>query len=136
MAKEKKLTLKEQLAIVKEKLEKSHASCHAWRERALAREERIVEKAVLVYQAGIANVFSVESFNMADYGREARRLKQGAFSECENFALGLAAAGIPVASMHCNMAGDVINQKWSDELPEAPFFDKMRPVWHLVVKPY
>jgi hypothetical protein len=136
MAKEKKLTLKEQLAIAEKNLKKCREHCHEWRERAIAREERIVERAVLVYQAGIAHVFAVKSFNMADYGREAKRLKQGAFSECENFALGLAAAGIPVASMHSNMAGDVINQKWSDELPEAPFFDKMRPVWHLVVKPY
>ena len=86
-------------------------------------------KAVLVYQAGIANVFAVTAFNMADYGRNAVRLLQADFRACEWFAKGLAAAGYLVASAHCNQAGDIAHAKWSDELPDAPFFDKMCPVY-------
>ena len=50
-------------------------------------------KVVLVYQAGIANVFEVDSLNLSDYGREARRLLQGDFRTCEAFARGCGAAG-------------------------------------------
>jgi len=66
-----------------------------------------VTRAVLVYQAGIANVFQVESFNMANYGRDARRLLQSDFRTCEAFARGLVAAGVRVTSAACNRAGDV-----------------------------
>ena len=88
------------------------------------REKRIV----LVYQAGIANVFEVDSFNMADYEREAKRLLQGAFSTCESFARGMAAMGAIVRSATCNMAGDITRQSWSDNLEDAPFSDKFHPV--------
>lgn len=98
--------------------------------------ENKIEQVVLVYQAGIANVFAVDCFNMSNYGRNARRLLQGSFMACQYFARGIAATGIPVASMHCNMAGDVTNEKWSDNLPEAPFFESMQPVWSKVVKSY
>jgi len=90
-----------------------------------------VKKAVLVYQAGIANVFAVDSFNMADYGRNAKRLLQDAFGPCEWYARGLAYAGIKVCSMHCNQAGDIMAAKWSDNLEDAPFFDKMCPVYSM-----
>jgi hypothetical protein len=86
-------------------------------------------KAVLVYQAGIANVFSVESFNMNPFGRNARRLLQSDFRSCENFARGMAAAGVKVASAFCNMAGDIVDQPWNTHLDTAPFSDKFRPVW-------
>lgn len=88
--------------------------------------------AVLVYQAGIANVFEVEAFNMADYGRDAKRLLQADFRSCEMFARGLAAAGFKVATAHCNQAGDITHAHWSENLDEAPFSDKFRPVWHRV----
>lgn len=65
------------------------------------------KKALLVYQAGIANVFKVETFNLhgVDSGRE--RILQGDFRTCENFAKGLAFAGWSVGSVGCNKAGDV-----------------------------
>jgi hypothetical protein len=88
-----------------------------------------VKRAVLVYQAGIANVFQVESFNMADYGRDARRLLQSDFRTCEAFARGLVAAGVKVTSAACNRAGDVAEQTWSEDLDEQPFSDKFCPVF-------
>lgn len=88
-----------------------------------------VERAVLVYQAGIANAFAVECFNVCDYGREARRLLQGDFRSCEMFARGLDAAGVLVTSMQCNMAGDIVAAKWNDELDAAPFSESFRPVF-------
>lgn len=91
-----------------------------------------IKKAVLVYQAGIANVFSVKSFNMTDYGREAIRIVQGDFHTCESIAYGLKCAGVKVMSATCNMAGDIVGQPWSDNLSDnledAPFSDKFHPV--------
>lgn len=87
-----------------------------------------VERAFLVYQAGIANVFSVDCFNLSDYGRETKRLLQSDFRTCEAFARGLGAAGVIVHSAHCNEAGDIINSRWSDDLESAPFSDSFRPV--------
>jgi hypothetical protein len=87
-------------------------------------------RAVLVYQAGIANVFEVASFNMADYGRDAKRLMQSDFRSCENFTRGLAVAGWLIVSAHCNMAGDIVTQKWSADIAEAPFRESMHPVYN------
>lgn len=87
------------------------------------------KKVVLVYQAGIANVFEVQSFNMSDYGRDAKRLLQADFRSCENFARGMAAAGCKVATAGCNMAGDIIGQRWTHDLDSLPFSDKFCPVW-------
>jgi hypothetical protein len=89
-----------------------------------------VSKAVLVYQGGIANVFAVRSFNMSDYGRDARRLYQGDFRSCEYIAIGLGIAGVKVASAHCNQAGDIAHSTWSTDLHEAPFSEQQRPVWN------
>lgn len=91
--------------------------------------QKAVKRAVLVYQAGIANVFEVAAFNMSDYGREARRLIQADFRTCESFARGLVAAGASVTSAHCNRAGDVAECHWSEDLDAAPFSDKQYPVW-------
>lgn len=88
-----------------------------------------MKQAALVYQAGIANVFEVESFNLVDYGRDAKRLIQADFRTCESFAHGLKTAGVDVISLHCNMAGDIASQKWSDALLDAPFNDNFRPVY-------
>ena len=86
------------------------------------------ERAVLVYQAGIANVFAVDSFNMSDYGRNAIRLCQNDFRTCEAFARGLGAAGVKVVSAHCNQVGDIEFSTWSEDLDSAPFSDNQRPV--------
>lgn len=91
--------------------------------------------AVLVYQAGLANVFQVECLNMADFGRDAKRLAQGSFKECENIARGIALAGVPVASAHCNECGDIAKRLWDADLESAPFRDSMRPVYHKVARP-
>jgi len=88
-----------------------------------------VERAVLVYQAGIANVFGVESFNLADYGRDAMRLVQSDFRSCESFARGLAAAGVHVGTAACNEAGDIVHSRWSRELDEMPFSISFHPVF-------
>jgi hypothetical protein len=82
----------------------------------------------LVYQAGIANVFEVQSFNLADYGRDSKRLLQADFRACENFARGMAAMGAIVRSVAANVAGDCSNVQWSDNLDDAPFSDAFRPV--------
>ena len=91
-----------------------------------------LEKVVLVYQAGIANVFAVDCFNFAPSGRTEKRLLQADFRTCEAFCRGLAAADVSVASAACNVAGDVARQKWSGELEAQPFSDKFRPVFNKV----
>lgn len=88
-----------------------------------------VRRAVLVYQGGIANVFEVDCFNVKAFGREAKRLMQNDFRSCETFAYGLAVAGVMVATMACNMAGDIIKQDWSESLDEQPFSKNFRPVF-------
>jgi len=88
----------------------------------------MVKRAMLVYQAGIANVFEVDCFNLSGYGRNAKRLLQHAFRPCEYFAQGLAAAGWIVRTAGCNMAGDIAYQHWTVNLDELPFNDKFNPV--------
>jgi hypothetical protein len=83
---------------------------------------------VLVYQGGLANVFQVKSFNLSDYGREARRLLQSDFKTAESFARGIAAAGGIVKSAASNRAGDIIHEQWTEDLDSQPFSDKFRPV--------
>jgi hypothetical protein len=78
-------------------------------------------KYVLVYQAGIANVFRVDSLNLSDYGREARRLYQGSFGGAVDFALGIGVTGATVRTAHCNEAGDIAQRQWSEDLNSAPF---------------
>ncbi len=85
-------------------------------------------KAVLVYQAGIANVFEVDSADTTPGNRNAVRLMQSDFRTCEAFARGMVAAGAQVYSCACNMAGDIVDQQWTDDLESAPFSDKFRPV--------
>ena len=87
-----------------------------------------IQKAVLVYQAGIANVFAVDSFNMTNSkARNARRLLQYDFRTCENYARGLAAAGCEVISAGCNMAGDIADTVWSST-DLGPFRENARPI--------
>ncbi|KKL23441.1 hypothetical protein LCGC14_2425340 [marine sediment metagenome] len=85
-------------------------------------------KVMLVYQAGIANVFSVASFNLAHYGRQAIRLMQADFAACENFARGAGWAGAVVRSAYCDQAGDIGECRWSDVLEDAPFSESQRPI--------
>lgn len=88
-----------------------------------------MKKAVLVYQGGIANVFAVHSFNMSEYGANRLRLLQADFNSCECYARGLVTGGVMVTSAQCNQAGDIRTAHWSETLTDAPFFDKMRPVY-------
>lgn len=82
-------------------------------------------KAVLVYQGGIANVFEVNCLSMTPFGRVARRLLQSDFKLCQYFAMGLGAAGVVVRTAHCNKAGDISEQLWSDNMESAVFSDEI-----------
>ena len=83
-------------------------------------------KVVLVYQGGIANVFEVDSFNMAPYGRNARRLLQHAYQPCQWYTQGLAESGaVIVRTAACNMAGDITDAVWTEDLDSQPFSDKL-----------
>ena len=85
----------------------------------------------LVYQAGIANVFSIRTANYGTFGREAVRLYQGDFHSAEMFVRGILTGDDKALAItgHCNMAGDIANQPWSEKLDEAPFSDKFHPVF-------
>jgi hypothetical protein len=86
----------------------------------------------LVYQGGIANVFQVESFNLADFGRNATRVYQGDFHTAQYMAHGMGMAGAVVMTFACNMAGDIAKQKWSDDLESQPFSDDFAPVFYTI----
>ena len=85
---------------------------------------------VLVYQGGVANVFRVESFNLADFGRDATRVYQGDFRTAEAIAIGMGWAGAIVQTVACNQAGDIAKAHWSDDLESQPFSDKFQPVFY------
>jgi hypothetical protein len=87
-------------------------------------------KIMLVYQGGIANVFRVESFNLADYGRDAVLLFQHAFEPCIAFANGCGAAGATVKTAACNRAGDVRKARWTEDLTSQPFAGSLVRVEH------
>lgn len=89
---------------------------------------RPVSAAMLVYQAGIANVFAVERINNLTDGRNAARMLQSSFGACENYAAGLAAAGVVVRTAFCNRAGDITNLPWTTKEEDAPFSDRHNPV--------
>jgi len=80
-----------------------------------------LKKAMLVYQAGIANVFEVDCFNLSSYGRKAVRLMQSDFRTCLAYARGLGDCGVVVRTAHCNEAGDIVDRSWNEDLSEAPF---------------
>ena len=82
-------------------------------------------KAFLVYQAGIANVFQVDCFNLAPFGREARRVFQGDFRGAVNFCHGLGVAGWAVKTAACKEAGDISDEVWSENLHYQPFSDQL-----------
>jgi hypothetical protein len=78
-------------------------------------------KIMLVYQAGIANVFLVDCFNMKASMRKTKQLYQDTFITCQVFARGCGAMGAIVRTAHCNRAGDILGMDWSDDLDDAPF---------------
>lgn len=84
-----------------------------------------IKRAMLVYQAGIANVFAVDCFNLSTFGRNARLLIQSSFRTCVSVCQGLAFAGVIVRTAACNSAGSIENLKWTDNLDEQPFSDKI-----------
>ena len=84
---------------------------------------------LLVYQAGLANVFEVDSWNLASGQRNSRRLLQADFRACENFAWGIATLGHLVATVGCNQAGDIINAQYTEDLDDLPFSDRFHPVF-------
>jgi hypothetical protein len=88
-----------------------------------------VKYAVLVYQAGIANVFQLQSTDTQPETRKAERLLQSDFRSCEMYARGLKDAGTAVTTMQCNRAGDVQDAAWNADLDAAPFSDKFHPVF-------
>lgn len=88
-------------------------------------------RVVLVYQAGIANVFHVDSFNLSDYGRDAKRIYQGDYRTAESIAYGLGLAGATVRTAGCSRAGDIIGAQWTEDLEDLPWSDRFRPaVWN------
>lgn len=88
-----------------------HSFTDEWRERAM-----------VVIQGGIANVFAVDCFNLAPHGRNARRLLQSDFRGAAYFAQGLGVAGITVRTVGCHEAGDIKDAVWTDDL--GPFRDE------------
>jgi hypothetical protein len=85
----------------------------------------------LIYQGGIANVFAVRTANYGTFGRDAKRLYQGTFYGAETFTRGILAGNDKalVFSGHCNMAGDIAEQPWSEDLDAAPFSDDFHPIF-------
>lgn len=81
-----------------------------------------VDKVVLVYQGGIANVFSVTAWLSIDNPVCGRtRLLQSDFRSCEWYCRGLQAAGVEVRTAACNRAGDIAGLPWDTPIDEAPF---------------
>jgi hypothetical protein len=85
-------------------------------------------KVMLVYQAGLANIFKVKYFNLSPSLREAERILQDDFRTCESVAFGMGLAGAIVRTAACNAAGDIKELRWSDDLNMQPFSNKFRPV--------
>ena len=80
-------------------------------------------KLVLVYQAGIANIFQIQSDG------KFKRILQSSFKECEWFMRGAQFAGVDVDVAGCNMAGDIIDRAWTRNLESLPFSDKFGCAW-------
>lgn len=88
--------------------------------------------AAIVYQAGIANLFSMRiSVKRSRHGglhyRPVKRLVQADFRTVEDIARGLILAGVTVAVYSCNVAGDVSLQDWTRGLEDCPFRDAAHP---------
>ncbi len=81
-------------------------------------------KLMLVYQAGIANVFNVSGFGLGRDTTVRKRIYQGDFRTAEKICYGAALAGAIVRTAACNMVGDIIGQTWTDDLDSQPFSEK------------
>jgi len=79
-----------------------------------------IEKAVLLYQGGIANVYSVACIIPV---AEPRLIYQGDFKTCAAIAQGLGLAGTEVVTMSCNVAGDarLAYKRWVPGREDCPF---------------
>ena len=86
----------------------------------------------LVYQGGIANLFEVDCANLSGFGRNAKRLYQGDFRTAEAIATGLGLAGGIIHTAACNNAGDITNDKWTDDLDAQHFSESFRPVFYTI----
>lgn len=87
-------------------------------------------KLILVYQAGIANVFQVQKWGFTPAMRgETDRVYQGDFRTAEAMCRGAVYAGAQCVTMACNEAGDISDRIWTHKLAEQPFSDKFRPVF-------
>ena len=80
-------------------------------------------KLVLVYQAGIANVFQIQSDGTF------KRILQASFKTCEGFMRGAQFAGADVDVAGCNRVGDIINAAWTRDLDSLPFSDQFGCKW-------
>jgi hypothetical protein len=85
-----------------------------------------MKRIFLVYQGGIANVFEVDSFNLSEFGRKAKRLMQTDFRTAEIYCQGRDDAGDTVKAAACNMAGDIALQTWTQDLEAQPFRESFR----------
>jgi len=73
---------------------------------------------VLVYQAGIANVFQRHGKKHFTYSREL----QNTFNVCENFCRGARYMGATIITAWCNEAGDIAERHWNfSNFENAPF---------------
>jgi hypothetical protein len=82
-------------------------------------------KVMLVYQAGIANIFLVDCFNLRPYGRNAKRIYQGSFLGAQYITYGMGLMGAVVRTAACNRAGDIGESVWTEDLSSQPFSDKL-----------
>lgn len=81
---------------------------------------------VLVYQAGIANVFAVNKAHASAAKRETEtRVYQGDFRTAEAMIHGAWLAGACVHYAFCNEAGDVARRDWDTAEESAPFRESM-----------
>jgi hypothetical protein len=72
-----------------------------------------IERAIILYQESITNVFAVDFVDPSKEGRgTTKRLIQSDAHTCEAFAKGLRAAGVLISSATCNEIGDVSDKQW------------------------
>lgn len=74
----------------------------------------------------------MDCFTQIPFERNAQRLLQSTFRDCEYFARGMAEAGCFVTSMNCNKAGNIQDLHWDIHLENAPFRESLQPVYHKV----
>lgn len=77
---------------------------------------------VLVYQAGIANVFECDEAGVTQQDRgTSRRILQTDFRTAYWFVRGCGHAGAKVRTMSCNVAGDCARVDWTPGNEGTPF---------------